>query len=107
MRIIANSNSPDLLLRMINDKIQENELKTWEIIKTKGGIVYNHKPAQWSEKALIKPTSYPNIEEVHFEIVFWKDENEPDESIKGYLIGRFTEILMVQFRDYFDTLKIE
>ena len=44
---------------------------------------------------------------VEFQISWWNKTGEPDEAIKGYITGRFIEILMVHFRDQFTKLEIK
>lgn len=104
MKIIVHSGRAHLLLDRLKSKIGSNEIKTWEIKKIQDGIIYNHIPDQWSDKALIKPIECGYG--LEFEIVWWKGKVEPDDDTKGYIIGRFTEILMVHCRDLFEFLKI-
>lgn len=103
MKIIAYTTKAKMLYEEINSKIERKELKTWEIKKnTKKEILYNHIPEQWNDIVLMKPLVYKDRLEL---IVRWWDENEPDETKKGYILGRFTEILMVHFRNNFDYLE--
>lgn len=103
MKIIAYTTKAKKLYEEINSKIEEKKLKTWEIKKnTKNEILYNHIPEQWNDIVLMKPIVYEDRLEL---IVKWWDENEPDETTKGYILGRFTEILMVHFRNIFDYLE--
>ena len=37
----------------------------------------------------------------------WWNDDEPEETTKGYVLGRFVEILMVHFKDKFTHLKIK
>lgn len=104
MEIIVYAKNPSFLIGSIKKDINDGELKTWEIKKNnKGEILFNHIPNQWSDKALLKP--YITDEKLTLKIAWW-DGHEPEENIKGYIIGRFTEILMVHFRRQFDFLEI-
>ncbi|WP_161531799.1 hypothetical protein [Riemerella anatipestifer] len=103
MKIIVHTTKAKTLYGAINSKIEE-ELKTWEIVNISGNeIVYTHTPEQWRGKALVYPLAHKDGLEL--EITWWKD-CEPDEATKGYILGRFTEILMVHFRNLFDYLEI-
>ncbi|MEN5380714.1 hypothetical protein [Sphingobacterium kitahiroshimense] len=66
--------------------------------------IYNHIPEQWSEKVLLWPTDHTN----GLEIVtrYWSKNATPDEATKGYIIGRFVEILMVHFKNHFSKLEV-
>lgn len=104
MEIIVHTKSPSILIASIKKDINDGELKTWEIKKNnKGEILFNHIPDQWSDKALLKP--YTSDEKLTLKIAWWSG-NEPEENIKGYILGRFIEILMVHFRKKIDFLEI-
>lgn len=103
MKIIVHTKSAKSLFDAINNKIEKKELKTWEIVKNaKNQKLYNHTPEQWSNTALIKPLQHEKGLELG---INWWVGKEPDEATKGYILGRFTEILMVHFRKYFDFLE--
>lgn len=104
MNIIAHTTKAQELISRIKTKIDKQEIKTWEIKKSDSDIVYNHNPEQWSDKALIRPENHNKG--LLFEIVWWDKNGEPEVEIKGYIIGRFTEMLMVHFRDQFEYLEI-
>lgn len=106
MKIIAYTDNPTALKNTIDKKINDNELKTWKIVKNdKKEVLYSHTPEQWNEKALLKPFIFDD--KVEFEITWWNKNGAPDEATKGYIIGRFVEILMVHFRDKFTHLEIK
>ncbi len=105
MKIIAYTDNPTTLKNTIDKKINDNELKTWKIVKNdKKEVLYSHTPEQWNEKAMPKPLMYDN--RIEFEIRCWKDA-APDEATKGYILGRFVEILMVHFSNKFTHLEIK
>lgn len=105
MKIETVTNKPQSLIKAINKAIKDGELKTWKIVSNnKDETLYSHTPEQWNEKAMLKPTV--NESSVTFDIVWWKNAGEPDEAIKGCILGRFVEILMVHFRDNFYQLTV-
>lgn len=105
MKITAYTNNPFALKNAIDKKIRDKELKTWEILQNnQNEVLYGHTPEQWKEKAMPKPEI--SKDKVEFEIRWWNDD-EPNEETKGYISGRFVEILMVHFRDKFTNLKVE
>lgn len=106
MKIIAHTKNKQELYKSINSKINNDELKTWEIKEdSEGNFLYNHSPLQWTDKVLLKPTGHQNG--LQFDVKWWKNNQEPDEATKGYIIGRFTEILMVHFRNLFELIEIK
>ena len=106
MTIIIHTKNTESLYKAINSKINNGELKTWEIKKDlEGKIFYNHSPDQWTDKVLLKPLN--NINGLQLEINWWENKQEPDDATKGYILGRFTEILMVHFRKYFEKVELQ
>lgn len=105
VKIIVHTTKAKMLYDVINSKMNKKELQAWEIKRNKNNeTLYNHTPYQWSDKALIKPLSHNEGLELR---ISWWEGNVLDEKTKGYIIGRFTEILMVHFRDLFECLKIK
>lgn len=52
------------------------------------------------------PKPYVYDDRIEFVMNWWNKNGEPDEEIKGYILGRFVEILMVHFRSQFTYMKI-
>lgn len=104
MEIVALTNEAQILKDAIDEKIENKELRTWKIVKnSKKENLYTHTPEQWLEKAMVKPLV--EKDKVRFRIVWWRNVTS-DEATSGYILGRFTEILMVHFNDYFHHLEI-
>jgi len=94
------------LLTAINQKIEDGELKTWELKRSnQPGLLYNHIPEQWSEKVMLQSTARDKV--LKISTVWWSKNPEPAEATKGYILGRFVEILMVHFRKHFDLLEVK
>lgn len=105
MKIDAVSDQPQKLLDTINKAIEEDVLKTWKkLFNDKKEPLYSHTPDQWNEKAMIKPYLLDN--KVSFRISWWTKNGEPSNEIKGYILGRFVEVLMVHFQNHFRYLEI-
>ena len=106
MTIIIYTKSPQSLYKAINSKINNDELKTWEILKdSQDKLYYNHTPEQWTNKVLLKPLNH--TDGLQLTIKYWENNKEPDDATKGYILGRFTEILMVHFRNYFEKIELQ
>lgn len=106
MKIITYTDNPTALKNAIDKYMNDRELKTWEIVRNdKDEVLYSHIPEQWNQIAMPKPYIYDNRTE--FKISWWKKNEEPDDATKGYILGRFVEILMVHFRSKFSHLEIK
>lgn len=105
MKIEAFTDKPQQLV-IATEKAMTNEvLRTWRQIKNnKNESIYTHTPDQWNEIAMIKPRIH--IDRITFTVVWWTKNVTPSIEIQGYIAGRFTEVLMVNFRDYFEILHI-
>jgi hypothetical protein len=104
MKIEAFTNNPEQLINAINKGIKDGDLKTWKQVQNnKNETLYSHTPDQWADKALMMPSALKD--RARFSIAWWVSKEDPSPEIKGYIIGRFTEILMVHFRNYFTKLE--
>lgn len=105
MKINALTDKPQSLINAINKAMKDEDLKTWKIVlNNKNETLYSHTPEQWVDKALVQPIQHD--EYVLYHITWWKNNGEPDEATKGYILGRFVEILMVHFRSNFERLVV-
>src|SRR5690349_11734432 len=99
MKIDAITTGGQQLIDAINKAINEGDLKTWKIVHgVNKNVLYSHAPEQWAGKALVRPTAV--TAKATFEITWWSNNPEPSQEIKGYITGRFTEALLVHFRNY-------
>jgi hypothetical protein len=104
MRIDALTDSPQKLVDAINKAIKDGDLKTWKRVENnKQETLYSHTPEQWAEKAMLKPKVHSD--KATFLIAWWSKNDEPTLEVKGYVLGRFTEVLMVHFTSYFTKLE--
>jgi hypothetical protein len=104
MNIYAITNDPQKLVTAIDKAIKEDRLKTWgKVLNSKNETLYTHTKDQWDEKAMLKPVIYKA--KISFDLTWWNTKDEPDEDTKGFILGRFTEMLMVHFKDYFEFLE--
>lgn len=106
MKIKAITEKPQNLINAIEKAFNNDELKSWEKVpNNQKQILYSHIPDQWTDKALISPEIFDDY--VLFQVAWWADNGEPEESIKGYIVGRFMEILHVHFETKFDCLIVD
>lgn len=104
MQIDAVTSTPKALVDAINKSMKEGDLKTWSIVKNdKDEILYSHTPQQWNEKAMMKPST--RVDRVTFLVSWWNKNGDPGVDVRGYILGRFTETLIVHFRNYFSRLE--
>jgi hypothetical protein len=104
MRIEAITDEPQKLVNAINKAIKDGDLKTWtKLVSNNDKTLYSHTPEQWNEKAM--PIVDIHEDKVKFSMTWWTENEEPTEATKGYILGRFTEVLMVHFKNHFTHLE--
>lgn len=104
-----NTNSVKKLDQDITNTISKN-LKTWENKTDNNGYtLYYHttKSGQWEDDLFVKP--FLNIEAKQIEFYITKSDGKiiDFKPSFGYLMGRFTEILIVNFSDQFNSLEFK
>ena len=110
MKIIIDTKDAKKLNSKIFNAIKD-DLETWEVEKDNGGFsIYYHstKSKQWENKLYIKPFTTDNDNSKLYLIVTEIDGKIIDfEKDFGYLMGRFLEILIVHFSDYYNKIEIK
>ena len=105
MKIKLFTESAQTLTNAILNSVKDETVKTWEIKKDQNGDEFlTHNPEQWINKALFGFKS--EKDKLIIYLTWWKDK-EPTEDIKGYYVGRMTEILLVHFSEMYDKFEIE
>ena len=104
MQIELYTDSGQALINEILNSVEKETVKTWVVKKDGKGIKYlTHKPEQWIDKALFGLENEKG--KIVISLVWWKDQ-EPTEDIKGYYMGRLTELLLVNFSSKFGKFEI-
>ncbi|KIA98512.1 hypothetical protein OA88_20480 [Flavobacterium sp. JRM] len=108
MKIILRSENVKLLESTIMEKIK-SDLNTWDIKTDINGYrLYYHKTKsqQWENDLYVKPS----IDNINGKLRFVVTEIEGTplkfDPIFGYLMGRFVEILIVHFSEYYSKIEI-
>lgn len=105
MKIVLKTTSAQELINQIFKSVKDETLKTWEIRKDKDGNEFlTHSPEQWADIALLK--FIPQKDRLDVQFAWWQKNDEPTIEIKGYYIGRITEILLVHFANMYDEFEI-
>lgn len=109
MKIIVHSEDVQLLNSTINKKIKK-ELSTWDTERdTNGYTLYFHKTKsqQWENDLYIKPFINNANNRLNFQITEIEGIPLDFDPVFGYLMGRFVEILIVHFSDYYSRIEIK
>lgn len=104
MRIEVITDTPAQLVDGINKAILYQVVQTWKTVENdEQGVLYAYIPDQWDGTALLKPCIYRN--KVSFRVTWSTTNAEPRRDVKGYITGRFTEMLLVHFPKFYSRLE--
>lgn len=98
------------ILERVSEKVDANGkgIATWQVAETDGSErVLVHTTDQWAEKGCIALNQEPGRNELQVRFHYWdscEDKNNGDDKI---MLGRFTELLLVNFSYYIDKIVIE
>lgn len=114
MNYIIYTPSATRLRKEILDRVSEKAdangkgIATWQCIKTDiGEKVLVYTVDQWAEKGCltIKQESVRN--ELHVKFCYWDSWEDRDNDDAKYMLGRFTEFLLVHFSYFIDKIIIQ
>lgn len=100
----------DTIISHVEKKIdpKKKEIRSWDVTTTdKDEIVLIHVTDQWEDKGNLHLNPSKNNKELEVEFKYWtkfKQEDRSGDEYK-YLLGRFTELLLVHFWE--SGLKVE
>lgn len=103
MKLLFKTNTPNKLKKSILTLIDEGDLKTWGIHEYKNEKYIKH-TQQWGEKGVVemKINNEENLLEVR--ILAFESTEENVEDFEGYYLGRFCEIIFVNFPNSFTSI---
>lgn len=79
-----------------------SDINTWDVTKTREGTkVLIHTTDQWEDKCNIHIDSTPENDVVIATARYWRkyDEDQRSGTEFDYILGRFTELVLVHFKD--------
>ena len=114
MNYILHTPSAARLKKEILDKVSEKVdangkgITTWQCVETGASErVLVHTADQWAEKGCIALKQVPGRNELQVKFHYWDscEERTPDD--ERFMLGRFTEHLLVHFSYFVDRVVIE
>ena len=97
------SNATDFKSEIIK-LIESGDLLTWKIL-THNNEKYLKHVKQWGDKGVISLTTDSKNEYLISNIVLYKDSKENIEDFEGYYLGRFCELIFVNFPKKFTSIE--
>lgn len=99
----------EILVR-VSDKIDSNGngIATWQCVETDTGErVLVHTTDQWAEKGCIIIQQAHSYNELQVSFHYWESCDEKTIDDDKYLLGRFTELILIHFSYFIDKIVIK
>jgi len=103
MKLVFNTSTPTTLKNEIVKLIEDKELKTWEIHESDKEKYLKH-TQQWGEKGVILLTPDNAKKTLTVEVLKFKSTEVAVKDFEGYYLGRFCEIIFVNFPNRFTSI---
>ncbi len=106
MKLLFKTTNAETLKAAIFKMIEDNELKTWSIT-TSESVKYLKHTQQWGDKGVILLTANNTKGHLSAEVLKFKSITEDVKDFEGYYLGRFCEIIFVNFPGRFTSIEKE
>jgi hypothetical protein len=104
MKLLFNTTNPIKLESDIFLLIEDGDLKTWTIHKSKN-VKYLKHTQNWGEKGVIEMNVDNENNQLIVSVLKFKGVNEEVKDFEGYYLGRFCEIIFVNFPNLFKSIE--
>ena len=98
------------ILERVSEKVDANGkgIATWQCVETDASEkVLVHTTDQWAEKGCIVIKNDISRNELQVRFHYWDSCTERDNADDKYILGRFTELILVHFSYFVDKIVIE
>ncbi|WP_294224493.1 hypothetical protein [uncultured Chryseobacterium sp.] len=105
MELLFKTSQPSNLKKKIIEKIENAELDTWSIYTQ--NIKYLQHTGQWGKKGVIQLIADDTNNTLSVKFLKFNDIKDDTEKIEGYYLGRFCEIIFVNFPNRCPSITIQ
>jgi hypothetical protein len=106
MKLHFKTANPNKLKSDILKSIEDEDLKTWKINES-DGVKYIKHTQQWGDKGVIEMKVDTTNNQLTVQVLKFKNTSEPIKDFEGYYLGRFCEIIFVNFSNNFTSITKE
>lgn len=103
MKLLFKTTNAETLKSAIIKKIEDGELKTWSIV-TSENVKYLKHTQQWGEKGVISLEANNTTGNLTAEVLKFQNVTEEVKDFEGYYLGRFCELIFVNFPGRFTSI---
>ena len=106
MKLLFKTSNPNNFRSEIIELIESDKMETWNIHKSES-IKYLKHTSQWGKKGVINLTTNISKGQLIAEVLKFEGEKENVKDFEGYYLGRFCEIIFVNFQNMFTLIEKE
>ena len=106
MKLLFKTTNPTSLKNDITKLVEDGELETWEIY-TNSGEKYLKHVGQWGDKGVIKLAVDNENRKLIIQVKKFTSVTENVTDFEGYYLGRFCELMFVNYPNRFSTIDKE
>lgn len=103
MKLQIQTTTPSKLKSDIIKIIENGSLNTWEIYQFDSEKYIKH-TKQWGEKGVIEMTPDTTNKQLTIRVLKFEETKEDVKDFEGYYLGRFCEIIFVNFQNDFTSI---
>jgi len=103
MKLHFKTTNPNKLKSDILKSIEEKDLETWQISESDNTKYIKH-TKQWGDKGVIRMIADITNNQLTVEVLKFKNTVEAVKDFEGYYLGRFCEIIFVNFQNNFTSI---
>ncbi|WP_192821291.1 hypothetical protein [Rufibacter sp. LB8] len=106
MKLLFKTAAPNKLKKDIIALIEDKSLNTWAIHEDEDTKYLKH-TKQWGEKGVIQLLANSEKKHLSVEVLKFKKEKAEVKDFEGYYLGRFCEIIFVNFATKYSSIERE
>lgn len=104
MKLFFKTSNPEALKADIQKLIEDNKLRTWTVHESEN-VKYLKHTQQWGDKGVIGLTVDTAKKAMTAEVLKFKNVQADVKDFEGYYLGRFCEIIFVNFPGRFTSIE--
>lgn len=103
MKLLFKTTNPTKLKADILKSIEDEELKTWVQLES-NGVKYIKHTQQWGDKGVIDMEADTRNNQLIVQVLKFEKVTQEVKDFEGYYLGRFCEIIFVNFPNNFSSI---
>ena len=103
MKLLFKTTNPTKLKEDILNLIEDEDLKTWSIVVSESKKYIKH-TQQWGDKGVVKIEVDSTNGQLIIQVLKFQNVTQEVKDFEGYYLGRFCELIFVNFANEFSEI---